>query len=332
MAIDVQAILQRQKTKPQHRDPLPKKSTPGKLLPFSFGASALGWHQIQPFTICPKEYQLARVRRITRRSGFLKAPLSVGLLLHAARAQWFHDGFKGDLWRTAVVEYDRQHAEVDGKKLAPGSVPFATECFEAYVKHWSVRPKPTVLAVEHEIKPKALIAGAPQWAWRGARLDSMEKWKGKVWLGELKSTSSSPGRVHDLYRLNGQTLLQMALWGEEETKEFGPLGGVLLDIIVKPSGKRGARCSARIPLDLGSVDFALKWFRRDFTTWVMQSSLIDWNTTVERRPVCMRQYGPCEFQSLCLRGRNGSNGFVFEDGSPVSAWKPSEGKTTPPWE
>lgn len=303
----------------------------GGLVPFSFGATALGWHNIQPFTICPKEYQFVRVRGIRQRAPFVSEPLSVGLLLHVARAQWLSDGRKEDLWRTAMLEYAKQYPLEEGKPLHPAALKMAVQCFEAYESYWSVRPTTKVLAVEHEIKPRALVPDAPQWAWRGARLDSIELHRGKAWLGELKSTSSGAGRVHDIYLLNGQTMLQAALYGPEEEKRFGPLGGILLDVIVKPSGRKPAKAGPRIPLLIEDMQHALTWFRKDFTTWVMQASMIQWNDHVERRPVCMRSHGPCEFRSMCLKGRKGSNMFVFADGSPVSAWQPSEGKEVPPW-
>ncbi len=302
-----------------------------ELLPFSFGATALGWHQIQPFTICPKEFQFARVRGIKMRGNYLKEPLSYGLALHVCRAQWFYDEKKGDLWKKALEKYVAEYEAHEHIALAPGTESFALSVFGEYVKYWSVRPQTISLAAEYEIKPRALVKDAPQWAWRGARLDSVEKWRNLAWIGELKSTSNSPSKVHDLYILNGQTMLQAALWGPEETEKFGPLGGILLDIIVKPSGKKPARAVDRIPLRLAQMEHALTWFRRDFTTWVMQSSLIRWNDTVERRPVCMRPHGPCDFRDLCLKGHRGSIGYTLKDGTPLSKWKPSEGKEVPPW-
>jgi hypothetical protein len=302
------------------------------LLPFTFGSTAKGWHAIQSFTICPKEYQFAKVRKVRRRRAFLPEPLSIGLLVHAARAQYLHDGWKGDRWRKAIEEYERQFTEQEGEKLAPAARSIAVQCFEAYVAYWSVRPTSTVLAVEHEIRPKPLVPNAPEWAWRGARLDSVERWRGKVWLGEMKTTSASFAKVVDTYMLNGQTLLQAALYGEDEAKQFGPLGGILLDGIIKPSGNKKAKAVDRVPLPIDRMQHALHWFRRDFTTWVMQSQLIDWNSTPERRPVCMRSYGPCEFRDLCLRGRASSVHFEFPDGRPLHHWQPTKGKEVPPWE
>lgn len=285
--------------------------------------------------MCPKEYQYARIRKVREFSPFLSAPLSIGLLLHAARAQWLYDNRKGDLWRERMVAYAKD-VEENEKGLHPASMPIAVQTFEAYEAFWRVRPPTQVLAVEHELKPRALTPEQQkpgmQWSWRGARLDSIEKHQGKVWIGEFKSTSDAPQRVTDIYTLNGQTLLQAALWGKEETEKFGPLAGILLDVLKKPRGKSKPKAYPRVQMPLSQMEHALKWFRKDFAMWVMQSSMIEWNTGVERRPVCMRSYGPCEYRTLCLRGRAGSNRFILEDGTKLAQWQPSPGKEVPPWE
>jgi hypothetical protein len=81
-----------------------------------------------------------------------------------------------------------------------------------------------------------------------------------------------------------------------------------------------------------TVSHALTWFRKDFTTWVQQSGLVDWNASPERRLNCMRPYGPCDYRDICTRGRDGSLGYEFEDGTPVLKWKSSPGKEVPPWQ
>lgn len=307
-----------------------KKGPKPGMLTLPTEATSKGWHHLEPFTICPKEFQLKRVRGIRLRGVFMPEPLAIGLIVHAGHAQWLHDGYQGELWRGQMVKY---LADLERRnRITSVCLPLATRCMEGYVKHWSVRPRPQVLAVEHELGPKPLIKGAPEWTWRSARLDSIVSWRKQTWIKELKTTSSTAGRVRNLYMLHGQPLLQVALWGEEETARFGPLAGVLLDSILKPSGRREARGTDLQPLPIAQMQVALKWFRNDFTLWVMQSSAIVWNSQVERRPVCVRAQSACDFRAMCLRGRAGSNSYVFEDGSPVSAWAPSPGKEVPPWE
>jgi len=302
------------------------------LVPFVFGASEKGWHELAPLVQCPKEYQFARVRGIARRSVVLKEALSVGSLWHVARAQWLADGRRGERWREALVEYSKQHEAATSKPLAPAAFATSVTLMESYVAYWSLRPTSRVLAVEYTLNPRGLTPSHPEWAWRTARLDSIEEWRKGIWIGEGKTTSSSVARVRDTYMLHGQTLLGCCLWSPREEKKFGPLAGVLLDIIVKGNGKKPPKPAERIPLPLSEMSHALKWFPRVFQEHVMQSSMIRWDDDVERRVTsCMRPYGPCDYRALCLRGQRGTPGFVFADGKPISEWKPENGKHVPPW-
>lgn len=302
------------------------------LVPFTFGASKKGWHSIQSFTICPKEFQLSKVRGIRARGVGVPEPLSVGLLLHVARAQWLADGFKGDRWLEAMRLYASVYKQHEHRDLFPTAVETATKTFTAYVTYWGMRPRWKTLAVEHEIIPRALTPGDPEWAWRGARVDSVELHNGKIWLGELKSTWEGPKGVHDLYKLNGQTLLQAALWSNLEEQKFGgPLAGIALDVMLKAQGNKAGKAFPRIYLPMRDFEHALTWFRPDMRTWIMQSSAITWNSTVERRPVCERSWGPCEFKDLCLLGRDGGVAYQLPDGTPLHKWEKKKGQEVPPW-
>lgn len=306
---------------------------PGKMVPITMGASRAGWHAIESFIRCPKEYQFAAVRKVVPVNVSVPEPLSVGIHLHAARAQALNDGLRGELWRDAMKLAERMHAEA-GTPLFPGAIDTATRTFEAWLAFWKLRPRTTVLAVEYELEPRPLAPNAPPWATRGARLDSIEKdpLTGAVWIGEFKSTYDSGSAVSDLYSLHGQVLLQAALWGPEETKKFGTLAGILLDVVKKPRGDERAKAYPRMRLPLHTFAHALRWFRKDFTGWLMQTHLIDWNAAPERRPVCVRKYGPCDFRELCLDGRNGSLKYRLADGRRLVDWKPTPDQRTPPWE
>ncbi len=310
------------------------KSPRPELLPFQLFATSLGWHQLSPFSYCAKEYQYSRVRKVVARGPYLSEPLSIGLLVHTGTAQWLYDGKRGDLWRRAMTLFAQKYEAAAGMSLAPAALPVATRCLEAYVAHWTVRRTPRVLALEYELKPRPLTPSAPPWTWRSSRLDGIEQYQGKTYIRELKTTSSGPGKVRDIFMLHGQTLLGCCLWSVEETKRFGPLAGVLLDVLVKPSGKREARCSPRIALVLSEMEHALGWFKKDFVTWVMQTHLIDWNSHVPRHlGGCMRPHGPCDYRRMCLRGQRGAGGFVFSDtGKPIAQWEPEAGKEVPPWD
>lgn len=304
-----------------------------RLFPMPTGHSGMGWHQIEPFTRCPKEYQYARVRKIRPHQPCLPEPLGVGLLLHAARAQWLYDDrAKTSPWREAMHAYAKVIENEEHQKLSGGAFTIAERHFLGYVDYWSKRPTTKVLAVEHQLELRGLGADFPAWAHRTARLDSIEKHMGKTWIGEAKSTSGSAHQLADTYMLHGQILLQVALWGEKETAQFGPLAGVLIDPIIKSRGKAPSSGAPRIEIPIHTMGHALFWFKRDFKMWVMQASMIDRNSWVERRPVCMRPYGPCSYRDLCLGGRRAANQYVDEHGKALTQWQPSDEQRVEPWE
>lgn len=294
-------------------------------MPFSFGASAKGWHSIQPFTICAKEYQLARVRGISQRSPYQPLHLGTGAILHVARAQWLNDEYKLDLWRDAVDKYIVEAEAHAGKPFDPASKLVAVETFDAYVSYWQHRPKLRPLAVEHEVNGFN----------RTARLDSVEGDEaGGAWVGEFKSTSKGVSSVTDMYLLNGQTLLQALLCrgSKDFSDTFGEFKGILLDPLKKPSGRQPAVAYPRVRLPVSQMESALKWFERDLPTWVEAAERTDWNSVVVRSPVCQRAYGPCEFKDLCLLGKGAAHLYETKDGKTLSNWEPSDGKTVAPWD
>lgn len=306
-----------------------------KLLDLPTSSSSAGWHRIQSFVACPKEYQFLNVRGLTYQGAFLRSPLARGVLIHAARAQWLHDGRSPDSpWQAQMLKTIKDCLLKDKQRINPVDHALAIEDFRGYVSFWSKRPVTKVLAVEYPLHPRGLQPGAPAWAHRTARLDSIELHHGKAWIGECKSTSSSPSRVIDQYALNGQTLLQMALWGPDETAKFGELGGVLFDIIVKSNGSKASRgVFPRAALPVERVSHALAWFRKNFPAWVMQASMIQWNDDVPRNiTACMRPHGACDFREMCMKGRDGSSRFVLgETKQSLMKWKPTIGKEVPPW-
>jgi hypothetical protein len=304
-----------------------------KFFPMPSGSSGRGWHEIQPFTMCPKEYQFARLRKISPNQVYMSEAFSFGLYVHAARAQWLYDNRQGDLWKEAMKNYGDQCQETEKFKLHPKSYGAALRDFQGYVDYWRVRPNTQPIAIEYMLEARPLIPNAPQWTWRTARLDSIERdISGKIWIGEFKSTGFGVGKVNELYALHGQILLQACLWGEEETSKFGPLAGILMDPLVKGDDKKPGKGGERLQLPLANMQHAMQWFRKDFTTWVMQASMIDWNSWVERRPVCMRAQGPCTYRALCKDGRDAGLDYVTEDGEILTKWKPTKGKEVPPWE
>lgn len=315
---------------------MPLQLTPGKLIPFDFGPTTHGWHKIEAHAAgCPKEHQFRHVRGIKYRPMGADAPIfmhfAVGALVHVARAQWLNDGYKGQLWVTAMKKYLAVHEKETGEKLPDGAFGVAFKTFKTYVAYWLQAMKPKVLAVEYEIKPKKFDPAQPDFLKRGARLDSIERIHGKTWIGEFKTSFGGASGVQDMYALHGQPLLAMALWGPEETVKFGELEGVLLYPMKKADARQQGKAYPPIQLPIRRYKHALAWFKKDFATWVMQTQMMDWNASPERRMTCVRPFGPCEYREVCLAGRDGALGYVLADGSPLHTWKPSPGKEVPPW-
>ncbi|UOF77405.1 pD-(D/E)xk nuclease superfamily [Caudoviricetes sp.] len=307
---------------------------PGVLVPFQHGASQRGWHALESWLLCPKEGQLKNVRKVRPRLTQPAEHFTVGGMLHTCRAQYLNDRRDGDLWRKALELYS---AELRARKteVTQAMVRLVQDVFGVYVSYWRVRPTTTPLAVEYDLGLRGVSPNTPEWAYRTARLDSIEHHQGKAWIGEMKSTSHSQNRVTDMYALHGQLLLQMALWSDEETKLFGPLGGVLLDIVKKPDGTHQPKAYPRVAIAYETVKFALDWFKKDLVTWQMQIGMVDWNATVERRPACMRTFGPCTYRDLCLSGERAGITFEYESSPGVfvslDKWKPTKGKEVQPW-
>lgn len=311
--------------------------TPGKLLSVeAVGPTIAGWHMIEAFAAgCPKEHQFRHIRKIRLKPDGPNAPMmmhfAVGLLFHHMRAQWLNDGYEGKLWKDALEKFYTEYPKLKGaERLPDGCYDIALRTFRSYRAYWKTQMKPRVLAVEYELEPRALTPDAPAWAWRGARLDSIEKWPDGVWIGEAKTSYGGESTVKDFYALHGQPLLAMALWSEKETKKWGPLRGVMLDPMKKADTKQEGKAYPRIKLPLRKYGHALEWFKRSFTDWVMMATSIKYNDDPTRIMHCNRPYGPCDYRELCLFGRDGSLGYEV-DGVPLHAVKPSLGKEVPPW-
>ena len=57
------------------------------------GASTHGYHAIESYLVCPKEYQYDKVRKIRQPAAGTPDPFAIGSMLHAGRARWFANKF-----------------------------------------------------------------------------------------------------------------------------------------------------------------------------------------------------------------------------------------------
>lgn len=317
-----------------------------KFFDMPLGSSGAGWHHIEPMSRCPKEFQYARIRGVRKHRDSMVSYLAIGILLHAARAQWFYDDRQGDLWRKAMKRYRRRLLEAGEPEILEEHYQRAFKIFEAYVKYWALRPVTRIHAVEYMITPRWVMdtkadrttnrAAVPEYLKRTARADSIESYDGEdgVWIGEAKSVyAGGRSRLGETYSLHGQPLLLAALWGPKEEKKFGKLNGILLDPMVKGDTRRRPTGAPRIKLHMKDLEVALRWFRRDMVIYLENANLVDWNTQVPRNAgTCMRPTGPCDFRDLCKLGRAGVIGYETSDGTPLIKWQPAPGQKVPPWE
>lgn len=319
--------------------PVARKHGDPALFDMPLGSSGdAGWHGIQDLPACPHRYKLKAVMKIRRRGLFVPEPLAIGALLHAMRAQWLYDNrSESSIWEEQAKVY-RDRLKDNGEIIMRGHFEAALRDFEGYVIFWRTRPFPKTLAIEYLISPRGITPGAPAWAFRSGRFDSVSevRYMGKTGaaIDEAKSTSKGAGSVNSKFKLHGQTLTYAALWGPEETAKFGPLLGISLDPILKAEGMKlgsGAYPRPFIPLD--RLQHALSWFRKMLPQWIMQASSIQWNDFVEHRT---NSCEGCHYAPLCTSGRDGAIEFVYSDPETgeekkLLDWKPSKGREVPPW-
>lgn len=301
------------------------------------GPSGLGWSEVDAYLRCPKEYQFAKVRGMSKMQTNIPDYFAIGSFMHAGRARWFAQKFDtGDAtWQ--LMRDDITKVRCDFKLPCNDSAETtALRYLQEYVDHWGVREKPQIVAVEHMLGPTELWPGM-DWTERTSRLDDFGFYPeagGKLMIGELKTTAAPVSDVANQYTLHGQPLLQRLLWelAPQGGASHGPVGGMVLDIVQKGYG--GKRCNFSrlvVPVD----ERPLAWFRSNLVEALEKKAQVGWNTDVERRiSSCTRLVGKarvaCEFRDVCQFGRQGVGGMAFEDGSLVSDWQKDD-KLVDPW-
>lgn len=305
------------------------------------GATTQGWHKIESFLRCPKEYQLSQVRGIVRPESTTPDYFAIGILVHAMRARWFGSRFSTtpETWESMVKA---AHDEMEKAKLPirPEAERLAMRYMQEYVGHWAVRPKPTPVAAEYLLGPSALVVGDPLSLYRTARLDDVSRYPelgNQLYIGEAKTDGKSVDNCLEQYTLHGQPMLQVLLWKMAPQGEatHGPVAGVMLDIIVK--GRDGGRSKfARMPIQV--TDHSLEWYTKSMRGYLTAASRVDWNSEVPRNvSACTRAAGaashiPCMYRDLCKFGRSAAGQYVLPGGNSLVRWTPTETETTPPWE
>jgi PD-(D/E)XK nuclease superfamily len=307
------------------------------------GPSGLGYSEVEAYLRCPKEYQLGKVRGMSRPISQTPDYFAIGSFLHAGRARWFAEGMGlGDeVWQKMIADVDNTRS---GFPLPTSEEAYSTALryLQEYVEHWSIREKPKIVAVEHMLGPVRIdtrmedgIAGTE----RTARLDDFGFYPeagDKLMIGECKTTAGNIADVANQYTMHGQPGLQQLLWKLAPQGEamYGAVSGMILDVIQKGMG--GKRCQfARLAVDVPERLMVI--VRNELAKALVRKERVTWNSDEERRVTsCTRLIGKarvaCAFRDVCLYGRAGTMGMTFEDGSPVPNWQASEGKEVPPWD
>lgn len=302
------------------------------------GPSQAGWHQVETFLRCPKEYQFAHTRGISTPVAQEPDYFVVGRLVHAMRARWFSLRFRVDDEALQLIDKACDE-EIENGKLPASlkAIQQAKVYFLEYRTHWAKRPKPSPVAAEYLLGPAPLAPDDPFFLFRTARLDDVSRYPeagDALCIGESKTTSTSVNDCVNQYTLHGQPLLQAHLWkmAPQGEKTFGPIKGVMLDVIVKGYGKPSQFARVFIPV----TDHALEWFIKNMRAQLRAAASVDWNSDVPRNiGMCTRLVGrarvACPYRDLCSHGRSASIKYVLRDGSSLLTWKQDNEHKVAPW-
>jgi hypothetical protein len=302
------------------------------------GPSGAGYSELEPYLRCPKEYQYAKVRQITKPTAQTPDYFAVGSFVHVGRARWFASGFGlgAEVWDAIRRDVDVARTNLP-LPSSEQSVSDALRYLQEYVDHWGIREKPKIVAVEHLLGPSDLLDGAD--SARTARLDDFGFYPeagGALCIGECKTTTAPISDVANQYTVHGQPALQRLLWdlAPQGAATFGPVAGMVLDVIQKGYG--GKRCSFSrifVPHD----ERVQLWAKSSLAKATMAKNALAWDSGAERRITsCTRLIGKarvaCQYRDLCQIGKAGSQGYVFADGRSITEWQPSEGRQTAAWD
>lgn len=305
------------------------------------GATAHGWHQIEPIFRCYMEYKLASV--VGARVPLLATPdpLGKGSIFHGGRDTWWSSGFKTDTKTVAkVMESMRKMREEMQPPIGIAALQDAQSYMQQYIEHWGVRPLPKVVGTEYNLGPITLKAGQHWVLERTARLDDVAYYpeargadgKPMLCIGECKTTSVGVDDAANEYDLHGQLLMQMCLWkmAPQGEAKHGPVSHVMLDVIKKGYGKE--KCTfARVPIRV--TERSLRSFVESMEWYLMQAARITEFTWVPRNnKQCTRQVGrmrlACPYRELCKHGDAAASAYVTRDGTSL-ATKYADSKVKP---
>lgn len=302
------------------------------------GPSGLGFSEVESYLRCPKEYQYDKVRGIHRPTAQSPDYFAVGSFLHAGRARWLAEkqSTSAEVWDLIKTDVQKTREGLD-LPCSDDAERIALRYIQEYIDHWSVRPKPDIVAVEHMLGPTRLDEGRA--TERTARLDDFGFYPEAQGLaiGECKTTSAAISDVANQYTLHGQPTLQKILWdmAPQGAATYGPVKGMVLDVVQKGYG--GKRCQfARLFVPI--PERTAEWYKKELTNALFYKDTMTWNTDAERRITsCTRLVGrgrvACPYRELCLYGKSASLEYAFKDGRQLTEWQPTEpNELVNPWD
>lgn len=304
------------------------------------GATEKGWHAIESYLRCPKEFQYNKLRGVTKPMTQTPDYFAVGTLMHVAKAHWFKNNFRTDPeWRSSLIKVVAIAASQNKLPVTLKAEQAALKYMEEYVDHYAPRPRPKVIEAEHLLGPVSIAEDNPLYAFRTARLDDVSVYPeagDALCIGETKTTSGSVSDCIKQYEMHGQLMLQMLLWkaAPQGEAKYGPVLGVMLDVIQKGYGGKPCHFArALIPI----TDRQLEWFQANLLVSLKAAYKMTWDSDARRNvQACTRLSGrarvPCDYQALCQHGRSASTNYLLANGESLLTWRPSEGRQVGPWE
>lgn len=316
-------------------------------VPFHFGPSPSGWHSMQALYECEQRYVLQKqgVRPLRLPGAMTDSDkrLVIGSMVHQGRAQWLADGGKSTGYRKAMAAWAKESPE----RPHPAEVVESLRLMDAYViryqaewfghgAHWKRAGRQRVAMLSNHAAVEYMATDKETGV--TARYDAVMRLtlggRRGAWINELKTAGKlTPSREPAItWGLDGQTLTQAMCWGSEEIKRWGPLQGIVRDVLVKTLQPQFARFY--IPFSV--LGRALAAHRKEIIYMQDRGSVLrgelgprDFSRSgrsVERHAPLLHNwqscqspsgYDPCEFRALCLYGLEGSrHKYTFpEEGS-----------------
>lgn len=250
--------------------------------------------------LCHKKGQYEKTRKL-QVAGQRWNGAFLGSMMHAARRQWWNDGFSGELWRDAI----NQEALRAPDEIRINLAAEAATLFEAYRDHWVNAPRPEVLALEYPIPPGGRRP-------IGAVLDAVIRVNGALYVDEMKNENRWIPEMYRYWSKDWQIMVEQWCWGKEETERFGgPLCGTALDLVStrKTTKRVGDFDREIVPL----VQPA--WLHEAVWTAYQRMQATGPLTIVPRNPAaCNQGRYQCNYMDLCFTGPSAAGGFVNASG------------------